>query len=135
MRVPFLDHELVEYVLQLPEAEMRRWPGTKGLLLAACAPLLPENVYNRRKMGFCLPMDGWMRGPLRAIVEEGLAQVSALTPISPAVVRNMRALFGTGALHWTRLWSLAVLGHYLRAARRRVRSPDPDTECLGGGNK
>jgi len=125
LRVPFLDHELVEYVLQLPEAEMRRWPRTEGLLLAACAPLLPENVYNRRKMGFCLPMDAWTRGPLRSVVEEGLAQVTALTPISQEVVKNMRALFDTGALHWTRLWSLVVLGHYLRKTFCRQSAPIP----------
>lgn len=123
LRVPFLDHKLVEYVLELPEAEMRRWPGTKGLLLASCKDILPKNVYNRKKMGFCLPMDSWMRGPLRSFLEKGLSEVTALTPIKEAVVRKMRVQFNAGALHWTRLWSLVVLGHYLRKTLRSQSLP------------
>jgi asparagine synthase (glutamine-hydrolysing) len=131
LRIPFLDHELVEYVLQLPEAEMRRWPGSKGLLIAACKDLLPEGVYNRRKMGFSLPMDHWMRGPLRSLVEESLSDVTELTPIRPAVVRKMRAQFNAGGLHWTRLWSLVVLGHYLHKSAEG-RQHKPESLCFEG---
>ncbi len=41
MRVPFLDHELVEYVLGLPAAVKKRYRGVKGLLVEACRDLLP----------------------------------------------------------------------------------------------
>ena len=45
LRVPFLDHELVEYILGLPAAAKKRYPGTKGLLVEACRDLLPPSVY------------------------------------------------------------------------------------------
>jgi asparagine synthase (glutamine-hydrolysing) len=51
LRVPFLDHELVEYSLGLPAAEKKRYGGTKGLLIEACRDLLPPAVYERRKAG------------------------------------------------------------------------------------
>ncbi|MGH8164003.1 MAG: asparagine synthase (glutamine-hydrolyzing), partial [Rhodanobacteraceae bacterium] len=60
LRVPFLDHELVEYSLGLPAAEKRRYPGVKGLLVEACRDLLPPAVYQRPKRGFALPMQKWM---------------------------------------------------------------------------
>ena len=64
LRVPFLDHELVEYSLGLPAAEKKRYGGTKGLLVQACRDLLPPAVYERPKTGFALPMQKWMSGPL-----------------------------------------------------------------------
>ncbi len=74
LRVPFLDHELVEYVLGLPEAAKKRYPGPKGLLVEACRDLLPPSVYRRPKAGFVLPMKVWMLGPLASFVEEGLRE-------------------------------------------------------------
>ena len=74
MRVPFLDHELVEYVLGLPAAVKKRYPGVKGLLVEACRDLLPPSVYERPKAGFVLPMKHWMLGPLASFVEEGFAK-------------------------------------------------------------
>ena len=75
LRVPFLDHELVEYSLGLPAAEKQRYRGTKGLLVEACRDLLPPAVYERPKRGFALPMEKWMAGPLAPFVEEGLREV------------------------------------------------------------
>ena len=74
-RVPFLDHELVEYSLGLPAAEKKRYGGTKGLLIEACRDLLPPAVYERPKAGFALPMRKWMGGPLAPFVEDGLREV------------------------------------------------------------
>src|SRR4029077_12902919 len=49
MRVPFLDHQLVEYVLGLPAAVKKSYRGVKGLLVEACRDLLPVSVYDRPK--------------------------------------------------------------------------------------
>ena len=114
LRVPFLDRDLVEYVLSLPAREKTRHPGSKGLLVAACRDLLPENVYNRRKMGFVLPMDLWMRGPLETFSDAGLAEVERLAVLAPGTIPRIRKQFLDGKLHWTRIWSLVVLGHYLK---------------------
>lgn len=116
LRVPFLDEDLIEYVLSLPEHEKTRHRITKGLLVEACRDLLPQQVYGRKKMGFALPMDAWMRGPLKEFNIEGLDEVKRLGLLAPGAVEWIRAEFEDGKIHWTRIWSLVILGHYLKKA-------------------
>ena len=114
LRVPFLDTDLIEYVLNLPAREKTRYRITKGLLVEACRDILPEQVYQRKKMGFALPMDTWMRGPLKDFKLEGLAEVERLGILAPGAVNWIRTEFEDRRIHWTRLWSLVILGHYLK---------------------
>jgi asparagine synthase (glutamine-hydrolysing) len=123
LRVPFLDHELVEYVLGLPAAAKKKYPSVKGLLVEACRDLLPSSVYERPKAGFVLPMKHWMHGPLAAFVNEGLRETTARQLLPETFVDEMNEAFRRERLHWTRLWSLVVLGHYAKR-RQLVRSPD-----------
>jgi asparagine synthase (glutamine-hydrolysing) len=116
LRVPFLDEDLIEYVLSLPALEKTRYRITKGLLVEAFRDLLPEQVYRRKKMGFALPMDAWMRGPLKEFNIEGLDEVKRLGLLAPGAVEWIRAEFEDGKIHWTRIWSLVILGHYLKKA-------------------
>ncbi|MFB3916250.1 MAG: asparagine synthase (glutamine-hydrolyzing) [Terriglobales bacterium] len=107
LRVPFLDHRLVEYCLGTGAARAH-----KRLLVQATAELLPRDNYQRRKRGFELPMDSWMRGPLSGFVHEGVVKLqdSRLLPRVdlPEVERRFRA----GQLGWSRLWQMAVLGQW-----------------------
>ncbi|PZR73899.1 MAG: asparagine synthase (glutamine-hydrolyzing) [Chthoniobacterales bacterium] len=114
MRVPFLDHELVEYVLGLPAAAKKRYPGVKGLLVEACRDLLPASVYERPKAGFVLPMKPWMRGPLASFVNDGLRETRTREILPQSFVNEMSEAFRRDRLHWTRLWSIVVLGHYAK---------------------
>lgn len=118
MRVPFLDHALVEYVLGLPAAVKRRGARPKALLVEACRDLLPPAVYDRPKRGFVLPMKEWMRGPLAPFVEEGLRETVARRLLPTNLVETMRRAFAQDRRHWTRLWSFVVLGHF--AKRRQL---------------
>lgn len=113
LRVPFLDHQLVGYVLALPEALKRRPHGMKGLLVEACRDLLPRSVYSRPKMGFGLPMDAWMRGPLASYVSEGQHLLESQGLIAIAALRDVQQKFNSNQIHWTRYWEVIVLGHYL----------------------
>ena len=117
LRVPFLDHELVEYSLGLPAAEKRRYRGVKGLLVEACRDLLPSAVYQRPKAGFALPMQKWMEGPLASFVERGLEDAVAAELLPEDFVAQARLDFRSRRLHWTRLWSMVVLGHFVRQNR------------------
>ncbi|MFL6519318.1 MAG: asparagine synthase (glutamine-hydrolyzing) [Chthoniobacterales bacterium] len=126
MRVPFLDHDLVEYVLGLPATEKKRYSGTKGLLVEACRDLLPASVYDRPKAGFVLPMKQWMRGPLASFVDEGLRETIERRLLPEVFVNELRANFQSERLHWTRLWAMVVLGHYAKR-RQLVRSPDENS--------
>ena len=116
MRVPFLDHELVEYVLGLPAEAKKRYSGVKGLLVEAFRDLLPASVYDRPKSGFVLPMKHWMSGPLAPFVEEGVRETVARQLLPQGFTNEMREAFQKERLHWSRLWSIVVLGHY---AKRR----------------
>ena len=64
-------------------------------------------------MGFSLPMDRWMRGPLANLCDQGVARLLAANIVSEQAVESLRRRFNAGELHWTRWWSFVVLGHYL----------------------
>lgn len=121
IRVPFLDHELVEYALGLPAEAKTGFSWPKGLLITACEDLLPREVYDRPKMGFSLPMDAWLRGPLAEFAGEGLERLRERGLVDGKTLDRLQAEFAAGKLHWSRVWSPVVLGHWLgkNAARRR----------------
>ncbi|MFW5659028.1 MAG: asparagine synthetase B family protein, partial [Bacteroidota bacterium] len=65
VRVPFLDHTLVEWAANLPADWKVTAKQRKRILQDVGRPLLPELIYNRPKQGFEVPLRDWMRGPLR----------------------------------------------------------------------
>jgi asparagine synthase (glutamine-hydrolysing) len=117
VRVPFLDHELVEFVLSLPAPEKSRPEMVKPLLVESVQDLLPREIYDRKKMGFQLPMDEWMRGPLEEFTSEGLSHARERGVLSSTQIRDLREKFGAGQLHWQKLWTIVVLGWYLHKQR------------------
>jgi asparagine synthase (glutamine-hydrolysing) len=114
VRLPFLDHELVEFVLGLPVRDKRRPDMVKPLLVQSVQDLLPREIYDRKKMGFQLPMAEWMRGPLESFTVEGLGHVTDHGLLTTAQVRDLREQFRSGNLHWQKLWAVTVLGWYLK---------------------
>lgn len=66
-RVPFLDHELVEFVASIPASLRTRPDDLKALLKAAVADLLPEPLLGATKRGFVIPTGEWLRGELRPL--------------------------------------------------------------------
>ncbi len=64
-RAPLLDYQLAEYVASLPSGVRNPGYQKKHLLKRALHDLLPEETLTRPKMGFALPVDRWLRGPLR----------------------------------------------------------------------
>ena len=111
LRVPFFDHRLVEFALGLSERWKRGLPP-KRLLIEAFAEDLPKEVWDRPRQGFVLPMDDWMRGPLEEFSRQGLESVKQ--KLDAKWVDGVAGHFENGDLHWTRLWQLVVLGHYMR---------------------
>ena len=64
VRVPFLDHRLVEFAFSLPESLRVRRYDRKYLLKRAVAPLLPPDFQFDRKQGFSIPLVEWLQGDL-----------------------------------------------------------------------
>jgi len=65
VRVPLLDHRLVEWAATIDPAQKLAGGNGKALLKRAMEPHLPQDVLYRRKMGFAVPLADWFRGPLR----------------------------------------------------------------------
>lgn len=70
VRVPFLDHELVEYAFSLPGHLKLNGKQTKWILKEAFKDLLPDSILYRRKHGFDVPVGEWFRGDLRDMIED-----------------------------------------------------------------
>ena len=74
VRVPFLDHELVQFTAQVPATlKLRMYRHKKFLLKNAMKNRLPSPVLSRRKAGFNIPLGQWLRGDLRAMTCDLLA--------------------------------------------------------------
>src|SRR5690606_11559669 len=70
VRVPFLDHHLVEFVLSLPDEYKQKQNIPKSLLVESLNGLLPEEIIYRKKMGFVLPWKQWIKQELQYKVIE-----------------------------------------------------------------
>lgn len=72
-RVPFLDHKLVEFTMNLPMALKVARGISKSVLKQAVRGLIPDNIIDRPKMGFGAPMVQWLRGDFGKAVETEIA--------------------------------------------------------------
>ncbi len=71
-RVPFLDHDLVEFTMNIPMADKVHGNTAKYLLKKAVAGLVPDEIIYRKKMGFGAPMSQWMSGGFGHEVEASI---------------------------------------------------------------
>lgn len=114
VRVPFLDHELIELVLGLSDCV--KYPHTpKELLVDALGDLLPPEIVHRPKMGFTLPFEKWMKHELREYCDQSLKQLLERPYFRAETVQRYWSDFlaGRPSISWSRLWMLVVLGHWL----------------------
>ncbi|HEX4887060.1 MAG TPA: asparagine synthase (glutamine-hydrolyzing) [Luteibaculaceae bacterium] len=111
IRCPFMDHHLIEFALQLPDAQK---PYGKKLLIDAFSDLLPAEVYQRPKQGFVLPYEHWMRNELKdyctAQIESFCKRLDARTPLN----QWHRFLRGSHALSYSRWWAVVTLEGWLQ---------------------
>jgi asparagine synthase (glutamine-hydrolysing) len=131
VRVPFLDHRLVEFVGQLPKNAKFTKGIPKSLLVEAIKDLLPKDVLGQSKRTFTLPWEVWLRGPLGVRVSQDLSNI---TPplrgcLNPRAVRGAWQNFVIGQTNWSRPWSLFVLNEWVRhhvtdAANRPVSTTE-----------
>jgi asparagine synthase (glutamine-hydrolysing) len=117
VRVPFLDHPLVECALAAADAGEAGADGRpKALLIAALGDLLPAEVVDQRKRTFTLPWEEWMRGALRdrvaAAFSEWSPRLEAQVPAKAA--RGVWESFLAGRTSWSRPWALYVLNEWVK---------------------
>ncbi len=114
VRVPFLDHALVEFVTRLPGSIKQTAGVSKSLLVDAVADLLPGEVVSQRKRTFTLPWEHWLRGALRKQVETELKTLAPALEecLSVRAVGRVWSDFLRGRTSWSRVWSLFVLNRW-----------------------
>jgi asparagine synthase (glutamine-hydrolysing) len=118
VRVPLLDHTLVEYVMGLPDAAKQSPEDRpKSLLVESLGTRLPDACVNRPKRGFVLPFDLWMRNDLRAFCEHHLGPdgLAGRAPFEAATLQSMWRSFvsSNGRTTWSRPWTLVSLNAWL----------------------
>lgn len=112
VRVPLLDHRVVEFAWRVPRKLKIRFGVGKWLLRQVLYQYVPRSLIDRPKMGFSVPLDAWLRGPLRNWAEELLnpAAINKFGLLEPEPVWStwQEHISGEHDLG-PRLWSVLML--------------------------
>lgn len=117
-RAPFLDHRIVEFSWTLPQTFKLRNKRTKWLLREVLSRYVPTELIERPKMGFSIPIDRWLRGPLRewaeSLLDEGRLQREGF--FNPKPIRIKWSEHLSGRRDWQHhLWSILIFQSWLEA--------------------
>jgi asparagine synthase (glutamine-hydrolysing) len=114
IRVPFLDYELVEYVVGL--SDVYKIPTSpKKLLVDAMGDILPPEIVNRPKMGFTLPWSTWLKTDFRGLCENNLKLLGQNPHFNAKELEDLWQGFlkNDPMITWSRIWYLVVLQSWI----------------------
>jgi asparagine synthase (glutamine-hydrolysing) len=122
-RVPFLQHELIEFALSLPTEMKIRGKQGKWLLRELLSRHLPKHLFQRPKMGFTVPIDSWLRGGLRdwaeALLDEGRLRREGYLNPGPITAKWREHL--SGARNWQHyLWDVLMFQSWLEEQSKPI---------------
>ncbi len=119
VRVPFLDHRVVEFAFRLGTEAKIKDGVRKRILQDTFREILPESLYNRPKKGFEVPLLSWLRKDLKGLIHDDLLSDSFISEqgiFDPKVMRNLRKKLNSsnpGDIH-ARIWALVVFQWWYR---------------------
>ena len=120
-RAPFLDRDLIKFAWSLPMNMKIRNRKGKWLLRQLVYRYVPRNLMERPKMGFAIPLDSWLRGPLREWAEALLAEDRLRKEgyLDPVYIRSAWRKHSAGqASYGYRLWSVLMFQAWLESESR-----------------
>ena len=116
VRAPFLDHRVVEFAWRLPRSQRMGAHQGKAILRTLGQRHLPPEVMRRKKQGFCLPVEDWLRGPLRSWGEDLLSEqrLAGQGMLDVAAVRSLwRGFLDGKARHDSIVWNILMFQAWL----------------------
>jgi len=117
VRSPLLDHEVIEFCARLPAAYKFHNGRGKYLLKRYAERYFTKEFLNRPKKGFSIPLNRWLKGPLRETLADVLNDPAAMAPLNIAAVReSLNSFLNGGALapYGARFWALLQYGVWRR---------------------
>ncbi len=116
IREPFFDHDLVEYVVSLPDS-CKGIAYPKQLLVESLKPLVPDEVVFRKKQGFVLPYDVWMRNELKTFCDDKIRSLASRDYFNGPKLSSYWQDFleNKSKIRWADMWILIVLENWLQA--------------------
>lgn len=114
VRVPFLDYQLVEYVLGISD-EYKKPIIPKKLLVDSLGDLLPHEVVHRPKMGFVFPWEVWLRKELKPLCDQSIRNLAKRDFIQGDYLLDTwdRFLKGDKQVRWLDMWLCTVLENWM----------------------
>jgi asparagine synthase (glutamine-hydrolysing) len=148
VRVPLLDHRIVEFAVSLPAAYKNRSGQGKRLLKTVSEKLIPPELLNRPKRGFAIPVEPWLKGPLKNLLLNELApaKLNQEGLLRSDMVSKVVSGYMSGHYHCDRLiWSLLMLEFWLKRSNcsmpvekydgEKTQDLHADPELLAAGRR
>jgi asparagine synthase (glutamine-hydrolysing) len=117
-RVPYLDHRIIEFALNV-SPDLKYKDGTsKYLLKESLYQHIPKQLFDRPKQGFAIPLEKWLKNELRFLIEENLSKevVEKYKYVNYESVKDLKNSFFNGKTYlYNRIWILVILHKWLRS--------------------